>query len=216
MTTIIDEQSVSPQHLRMYFADGTPIIPAGSATPRPPNAGRPGTNILTIYTGSVGINWGTGRGRAGEVYLMPVLGLFPGTAGAGPVKGIFPLVPGELVAATAMVGLTDLVDKTDVAVFQIRAVTADVQAVTLRPNIPIRAVVLTCTIEGQNSEVDAFHYQVTVLTRVADISRDPKAPPALLAPIVIGQAFVGQTWSGGFTSISSTGPGLMMGQPQAM
>jgi hypothetical protein len=121
-------------------------------------------------------------------------------------------INGELASklfGSEMESLTNLVDKTDPAIFQVTAATADLQTVTLSPNRPVLAVVLTTNLGAQNAEHWGFQYHVTVLTRViADI---PKGEPPILPPILLGDQTLGQTWDGSYAAISPQG---LPGQPQ--
>lgn len=216
---IIPDKIVTPQHVRTFFADATPDLRTLAKRLPAANAGTSGaTNLLTVYTGSIGaINFDSGEDRNRETYQMPVLGLF-----AGNTKGIFPFAMGEFTGATATVAMTDLVDKTDPQICQIHSATADLSLVTLTPAVPagppiapLLAVVLTFTLEGQNSIVHGVHYQVTVLSRVGDVSTTNLMLQGLKDPIKIGQAFVGQSWMGGFDRIDSNpAAGTRPGVPQ--
>jgi hypothetical protein len=206
--TKVTNKQATPQHLRMYFIDATPTYPLGSVPPSPPNGGSPGsTMILTTYSGLVSLKFSVGDTKTDFPIQYPVLGLF--RTAQGSTTGIFPIRRSEFVAATAMVALTNLVDKTDPAIFQVTAATADLQTVTLSPNRPVLAVVLTTSIGAQNAEHWGFQYHVTVLTKViADI---PKGEPPILPPILLGAQTLGQTWDGSYGPISPEG---VAGQPQ--
>ena len=205
---VITNKYANPQHLRMYYTDATPVYLPGSVPPVPPNAGFPGsTKILTTYSGLVTWKFPRGAKKGMEPIQYPLLGLF-GTP-LGPTTGIFPIRPGEFIGASAMVALTNLVDNTDPAIFQVTAAAADVYTVTLSPSRPVVAVVLTTSLGAMNAENWGFQYHVNVLTRVipADI---PRGEPLILPPILLGDQTLGQTWDGSYAKLTP----MFTGQPQ--
>jgi hypothetical protein len=218
MAEFIGAKFITPQHIRTYFTDATPQFPPQTNVGPPPNKGMTGkTNILTIYTGLVGIDHIVPEDevRATE-FFMPVLGLFPPLS--APAKGIFPFTrpltskPAELIGATAMIAHTAFVALNSGAICRFEAASADLMSVVLSSGQSIFAVVLHAIVAGQKSEVRGFQYQVTVLSRIVfDPSTNPKDPQPVLQPITVGQ-----TWDGDITSCSRLPSPLGFGQPQPL
>jgi hypothetical protein len=183
MANTLNFTSVKPQHIRTIITDST------SKT----------DSILTIYTGQLSIGHGAGDDRKGVDIVYPILGLFIDTAGKA-VPGIVPLLSAaEFKGAVAMAAVSDFVDKTDVAVWQVRDVRADLCAVTinLHPLTKIFAVVLRLVAEAQNSEIGAVQYQVTVLSQPQP-SRSVFTPPE--TPILVNSSL----WDGAYHGIGNS------------
>jgi hypothetical protein len=118
-----------------------------------------------------------------------------------------------------MAALSDMVDKTDVAIWDITDLRADLCEVELNPSpetpplapTTILAVVLRANLSAQESEIGHIQYHVTVLSGLVEVPKvppDPTHPTAtqlsMAPPIFVGAP----TWNGYYKRI---GPVLVAG-----
>jgi hypothetical protein len=169
----------NPQSLRFVATD--PVI--GDA------------RVVTIYTGLLNVGHFTG-GDGGTIDIQfPLVGLFgtgTGTRAIFPLAPTLPLARQEFKGAVASASISVFVDKTDPSIVAIESATADLRLVTLNPNTPVHAVVLSARLKGQNSEFVNLAYHVTVLTLI-------NSDFPIQAPVLVG----GQFWDGTYKEIGN-------------
>jgi hypothetical protein len=188
MPKVLTSTSVVQQHVRTTYID------AISSQPQ----------ILTVYTGLLFVDFEQDDNRRPVDIQYPLLGRFPdGGKGAPGIITINVGEQGEFKGAVATVGLSDIVDQTDPALWQLRDVRADLREVTLRQSGGVHlSVVLSFSVEAQNSRVGTVSYQVSVVTSFPRASLTPLTLPA---PILINNS--------GWDGLYKIGPVAVPGTP---